>query len=218
MTSQPHLVGPPRIAVWLLRLFALDNEAEPMFLDELLEKFLCLVSKTGGAFARRWYWRQTIKTVVCLASVSFRTAPWSTAAAVLAGYLLRRLIGPMVEPAILVILERSQAWEHHHSVSVFLAGPGTDIGHLMTFSFIGLIAALMVRGREMAVTTALALLFGTIALVGSTYGVARTGDVDLLWRLTWSFADCFAVIVSGVIIRTSRLTQPRTPTVARSQT
>ncbi len=62
MTTQPHLVQPPRIAVWLLSLFALAEKAESI-LGDLLEEFSLLVSKSGTASARRRYWRQTIKTV-----------------------------------------------------------------------------------------------------------------------------------------------------------
>lgn len=38
MTFQPQSVQPPRIAVWLIRLFAVGEEAESM-LGDLLEEF-----------------------------------------------------------------------------------------------------------------------------------------------------------------------------------
>jgi hypothetical protein len=68
MTSQPHLVQPPPIAVWLLNLFALGEEAESIQGD-LLEEFSLLASKSGSGF---------------------RTAPWITTAAVVGGFLLRK--------------------------------------------------------------------------------------------------------------------------------
>jgi hypothetical protein len=57
--------------------------------DDLIEEFSLLASKSGVASARRWYWRQTMKTVPPLAGVGFRTAPWMTTAAVVGGFLLR---------------------------------------------------------------------------------------------------------------------------------
>jgi hypothetical protein len=52
MTSQSQFVQPPRFAVWLLTLFALDDEAESI-LGDLLEEFSLLASKLGVPFARR---------------------------------------------------------------------------------------------------------------------------------------------------------------------
>jgi hypothetical protein len=117
MTSQPHFVQPPRIAVWLLNLFALGEEAESIQGD-LLEEFSLLASKSGVASARRWYWRQTMKTVPQLAGVGFRTAPWMTTAAVVGGFLLRKLLGPLVEPPIFAVLERYRVFEHHFGIYV----------------------------------------------------------------------------------------------------
>jgi hypothetical protein len=51
MTSQPHFVQPPRIAVWLISLFALAAEAESI-LGDLLEEFSVLASKSGMPSAR----------------------------------------------------------------------------------------------------------------------------------------------------------------------
>jgi hypothetical protein len=204
MTSQPHFVHPPRIAVWLLNLFAFAEEAESI-LGDLLEEFSLLASKSGVAFARRWYWLQTIKTVPQLAGVGVRTAPWLTGAAVVGGFLLRRLVGPVVEPAIFVVLERYQVFEHHFSTYMFFASTGIDIGHIITFLFIGFVVALATRRNEMIITLTLALIYGAMAVVGSVYAVTRTGNDALLWRPTWYFADSFAIVIAGAIVRTHRL-------------
>jgi hypothetical protein len=204
MTSPPHIVHPPRIAVWLLNLFALTDNAESV-LGDLLEEFSLLASESGVASARRWYWRQTMRTVPHLAGASFRTAPWMTAAAVAGGFLLRKLVGPLVEPALFAVLERYQVPEHHFSTYMFFASTGIDVGHLITFLFIGFIVALVARDREMAATMALGLIYGAMAIVGSVYMVTRTGDNAYLWRLTWYFADAFAIVIAGGIVRTRRL-------------
>jgi hypothetical protein len=95
MRSQPVFAQPPRIAVWLITLFALAEEAESI-LGDLLEEFSLLAAKSGTHSARDWYWRQTVKTVPRLAGFAFRTAPWMTTTAVVGGLLLRKLVAPLV--------------------------------------------------------------------------------------------------------------------------
>ena len=205
MTSQPNLAQPPRMAVWLISLFSLTNEAESIQGD-LLEEFSALASKSGEPSAQRWYWRQTIKTVPRLAGFGFRTAPWMTAIAVVGGFLLRKLVAPLVGSATFAVLDRYQAFfEHRLSVYLFFASTGLDIEHLITFLLIGFIVAFVARQTEMVATIALALIWGAMAVVGSTYAAIRTGNDEFLWRLTWYFADSFAIVVAGAIVRMHRL-------------
>jgi hypothetical protein len=205
MTSQQYFPQPPRIAVWLLNLFALAAEAESI-LGDLLEEFSLLASKSGVATARSWYWRQTLRTIPQLAGVGFRTAPWMTAAAVVGGFLLRRLVGHLAESAIFAVVERFLAFfEHHFSTYMFFASTGIDIGQIITFLFIGFVVAFAAREREMVATMALGLIYGAMAVVGSVYVVTRTGDTASLWRLTWFFADAFAIVIAGAVVRTHRL-------------
>jgi len=204
MTSKPSLIQPPHLAVWLLNLFALTEEAESI-LGDLLEEFSLIASESGLASARSWYWRQTMRTVPQLASVGFRTAPWITAAAVAGGFLLRKLVAPLVGSATFAVLERYQFFEHHFSTYMFFASTGIDIGHLITFLFIGFVVAFAAREREMVATMALGLIYGAMAVVGSVYVVSRTGDNASLWRLTWYFVDALAIVIAGAIVRTHRL-------------
>jgi hypothetical protein len=214
MTSQPDFVQPPRIAVWLISLFAHAEQAESI-LGDLLEEFSLLASKSGGRAARNWYWRQTIKTVPRLAVFSFGTAPWMTAAAVAGGFLLRKLVGPVIGPATFAVLERYQAFfAHHFSVYLFFASTGLDIEHLITFFFIGLVVALVSRQTEMVATMVLGLIFGAMAVVAAVYVVTKFGDVAYLWRLKWYFADSFAIVLAGAIVRTRRLAAASRPALA----
>ena len=107
MTSQSHWIQPPRFAVWLLTLFAFDDKAESI-LGDLLEEFTLLASKSGAPFARRWYWRQSLKTVLQLAVLGFRTAPWLITAAVVGGFFLRSVVSRLVEPTIFAVIEKYQ--------------------------------------------------------------------------------------------------------------
>jgi hypothetical protein len=204
MTSQSHFVQPPRLAVWLLTLFALDKEAESI-LGDLLEEFTVLASKPGVPFARRWYWRQTLKTVLQLAGLGFRTAPWLTTAAVAGGFLLRKVVARLVEPAIFAVLERYQVYEHHFSTYMFFTSTGIDIGHLITFLFIGFIVAFAARGREMVATMSLGLLWGALTVASFPFVVAQSGYGLALSRAAVYFADSLAIVIAGTIVRTHRL-------------
>jgi hypothetical protein len=200
---QPHLVQPPRTAVWLVSLFTF-GEAADSILGDLLEEFSHLAAKSGVAFARRWYWRQVLKSIVHLIGSVYRVAPWSTSAAVVGGFLLRRLVAGLPERAIFALIDRYQIFEFHFETYKFLASTGIDIGHLILFLFVGFVVALGARGREMAPAMTLALIYAVMAFVASLVWVTRTGDAALLWRLTWCFADSFALVVGAAIVRTWR--------------
>ncbi len=202
MNFQPQFAHPPRSAAWLVNLFAPPDEAEAIEGD-LLEEFWILASKSGLSFARRWYWRQALKTAFQLARIGFRTAPLRTIAAIVVGFFLRRL-GPLVQPAIFAVLDRYRILAQHFSTYMFFASTGIDIAHLIVFLFIGFIVALAARGREMSATMLLGLFYAAMALVASVYVVAKTGDAAYLWRLTWYLADPLAIVVAGAIIRSQR--------------
>ena len=204
MTSQSHVVQPPRLAMWLLTLFALDNAAEHI-LGDLLEEFTRLASKSGVSFARRWYWRQTFKTVVQLAVLGFRTAPWLTTAAIVGGFFLRKLVARRVEPSIFAVLEKYHVYEHHFGTYMFFASTGIDIGHLITFLLIGFVVAFVARGREMVSTMSLGFFWGALTVVSFPAVVMQSGYGTALSRAMVYFADSLAIVIAGAIVRTHRL-------------
>jgi hypothetical protein len=190
--------------MWLLTLFALDDAAEHI-LGDLLEEFTRIASKSGVPFARRWYWRQTLKTVFQLAALAFRTAPWLTTAAVAGGVFLRKLVARRVEPTIFAVLERYQVYQHHFSAYVFFASTGIDIGHLITFLLIGFVVAFVARGREMVATMSLGLFWGALTVVSFPAVVMQSGYGTALSRAMVYFADSLAIVIAGTIVRTHRL-------------
>src|SRR5687768_15483442 len=99
MSSRPDVIQPPRLAVWLITLFTPNGKAE-FILGDLLEELSQLASKSGIACARRWYWRQTVKTIPHLVAAGFRTAPWTITAVVVGGFLLRWFVSRLFDPAI----------------------------------------------------------------------------------------------------------------------
>jgi hypothetical protein len=204
MTSESHFVQPPRLAVWLLTLFALDQEAESI-LGDLAEEFTLLASKFGIAVARRWYWRQTLKTVYQLADHGYRTAPLPTLIAVLGGFSLRGVLAKWVEPSIFGVIEKYQIPEHHFSAYMFLASTGIDIGHLITFVLVGFVAAFVAKGREMVATMSLGLFWGALTVASFPAVVMQSGYGTALSRGMVYFADSLVMVIAGVIVRRHRL-------------
>ena len=114
-----------------------------------LEEFSHVASKSGVAFARSWYRRQTRKTLAHLAGNVFRVAPWLTAAALIGGLLLNRLVSGLPERAIFAVLHRYQVFDHYFSAYLFFATDGIAIGHVIASMFAGCLVALAAKGREM---------------------------------------------------------------------
>jgi hypothetical protein len=204
MTPQSRFAEPPRLAVWLLTLFALDDEAESI-LGDLLEEFTLLASTSGAPFARRWYWRQSLKTILQLAVLGFRTAPWLTTVAVVGGFFLRKVVGRLVGPTIFAVLERYQVYEHHFSMYMFFASTGFDVGQAIACLFVGFMVALVAKGREMVATTTLALIFGVMMVVAFPFVGTQSGYAVALSRTMWNFSDSLAIVIAGAIVRTLRL-------------
>jgi hypothetical protein len=207
MTSQPIPVRPPLVAQALLQFFA-DSDETDSILGDLAEEFAQVSSRSGAAFARGWYWRQALKTVPHLFFSAFRAAPGATSAAVVAGFLLRRLTSRLPEAATFALIDRFHIYEHHFNLYLFLSSTGIDIAHVVEFFLIGCVVALLARGREVPPAIALATVFGTMALVGSFAYVIRGGDFASLWRLTWYLRDSLAVVGGACAIRLIRSIAP----------
>lgn len=204
MMQRENSIEPPRLAAWLLSLFLVTDDLESI-LGDLQEEFSSICAKAGRTFARRWYWRQVLKSIVYLLPAAAHVAPWSTAAALITGFLVRRWIAGLPGHVIFATLEKYEVYQHHFHVYMFFASTGIDLGHVLTFVLVGCLVALVAKRTEMPATILLGLLYGMLSLIGSLYVVHRTGDLDSLWRLTWYFADSTAIVIGGVMVRTRRL-------------
>lgn len=193
---------PPRIAIRLLTLFGTGEEAESI-LGDLLEEFFQVASKSGVASARRWYWRQTMTTIVHLIGIGFRAAPWAIAAAVAGGFLLNRLVSGLPERAIFAVLERYSVFDHHFNAYLFFATDGIAIGHVIASLFVGCMVALVARSKEMVATIALALAFFTMTAAAVPVWIA-TGHGPIPSMLAWNFASWLAIMIGGAIVRMRR--------------
>ena len=200
MTSPSFSVQPPRLAVWLVNLFTVPDNAEAI-MGDLLEEFSQIAHQAGVVFARRWYWRQSLKTIVHLIYTAYRAAPWLTSAGVVGGSLTGRLV-KLVGPAIFAVLVRYQIPEHHFNVYVFFATTGIDIGYLIVFLLVGCIAAIVAKERGMVAATTLGLISAAMSGIAVVSWVVQGHFA--LWRLTWNFADMLAILIGGAIVRTQR--------------
>jgi hypothetical protein len=209
--SRAPLVRPPRLAVWLVDLFVTDESIA----GDLLEEFSDLASNSGVASARRWYWRQGVKTIAHLVGTRFLVAPWSTTAAVVGGFLLLRFGFRWQERAIFAVLDRYSVFEHHFNAYIFFASYGLDIGRVILSMFVGCIVALAAKGREMVAATTLGLVLCAMVGAASLVLVARGYD-SFLWTRTlpWHCASSIAIVVGGVIVRESRSGVSRRPSGA----
>lgn len=202
MIAHDDIVQPPRVATWLVVLFT-SAETEPVEGD-LLEEFSNLASRSGAAVARRWYWSQALHSIVHLFTSAFRTAPGSTTAAVIAGFLLGRFLFPLPEKAIFAVLERYSVFDSHFDTYVAFATYGVAIAHVMTSMLVGCFVALIAQRKEMIATITLVVLLVGMTIAASLVWVTR-GNAWILWSmLPWNFLDWLATLVGAAIIRSER--------------
>jgi len=207
MTPKADFIQPPRLAAWLVKLFASGEEES--ILGDLTEEYSDLALNSGLVFARHWYWRQAVKTIAHLSGNGFRGAPWSTAAAVIGGVVLHRFVSGLPDKILSAATDRYLAfWSTHFKAYVFLLN-GMPIEHIIGSIFVGCVVALAAKGREMIATMTLALVFCTLIFAAMVW-VATHRGVDVAWML-WSSADPIAIVVGGAIVRTQRLAATTRP-------
>lgn len=195
-------IQPPRVAAWLVGLFTSEQEAESIPGD-LLEEFSCLASKAGVAVARRWYWRQTARTIGHLAGAAFYSAPWLMAAAVVGGFWLHGFVSGLPDKALSLVTDRYlMFWSSHFQAYLWVLN-GMGIAHLMGSLLVGCVVALVVKGREMVAAVTLALVY--CAMIGASMVWAAThGQIDAVGWMLWACSDPLAIVVGGVIVRSRR--------------
>jgi len=217
--SQAPFVQPPRIAGWFIDLFV-PNEQPASIPGELLEEFSDLASKSGLASARRWYWRQSAKTIMGLIGTGFREA-FGT---VLGGFLLLEFSTSNLQRAVVaVILFRSHHVTPYYdsnrvATHFFWLKNVVLIGSLLEALIIGCIVGVATKGREMVSTMALSLVSFVMAAALFWVSVAMHQPVDpalfpaiVVQQLSGS---CM-IVIGGVIVREIRSTTSRRPSASR---
>jgi hypothetical protein len=209
MTQQSSPARPPRHASWLVELFASAEQAESIRGD-LSEEFSHLASRSGIDHARRWYWRQTAKSIAHLAGAAFRVAPLWLAAVVFLGFTFS-LFGAGLPGQFIVALLRTQRpySNRHYEAYVWILTYGIPIVSITQSLLIGCVVALLARGREMVATIAVSLLRAVPAawLLFVCFGrepLARP-VIPFLGPFLFSRAlDLIGIVTAGVMVRKAR--------------
>ncbi|MGC1415524.1 MAG: permease prefix domain 2-containing transporter [Candidatus Acidiferrum sp.] len=197
-------VLPPRMAVWLVDLFT-PNKQNESILGDLLEEFSELASKTGVAFARRWYWRQSIKTVAHLVITGFFDAPWLIACNVVGGWVLWLVAYWITEKSVNAILHTYRVYAHVDAYVFFLIY-GVLIELVIEPLSIGCIVAATAKGREMVAT--MTLSFSIWAMDGVLLARSRhywpMTNFQLLPLVVAIFVSPVMFVIVGVTARKLR--------------
>jgi hypothetical protein len=164
MSSQEDSVQPPRMAVWLVTLFSPAGDAESIPGD-LLEEFSRLASDEGIDYARLWYWRQAVRTIPYLVAAGFRTAPWTIAAVVTGGFLLRWFVSASSNAAINGAVDAALSrYEHDRYAYLFWLTSSMLAVRLVLNVLVGVLVAVAAKGREMTAAMILGLAGMVLAI------------------------------------------------------
>jgi hypothetical protein len=215
--TKSSLIQPPRLAVWLVNLFTPNEQAESI-LGDLLEEFSDLASKSGMAFARRWYWRQSVRTVSHLIGYGFRGRPWQIA--VVVGFLLYFFCGGGLEEGVVAVLNFGR---HPHDnpyytwpqaqARIRLIVYGDLVAHFLLSLFIGCIVAVAVKGREMVAAITLAFVLWVPVMALFLVWSARHGPFLPLQLITPLSGPIMIVIGGGIVRKIRSAAAPRTTRV-----
>jgi hypothetical protein len=213
----PGDVHPPRLASWLVDLFTPVEQAETI-LGDLLEEFSGLLSESGIDLARRWYWRQSLKTIVHLIFNSFRVARWSVTGILIGAYLSGWGAYWCTEQAVGAILRMYHVYAHIDAYSFWLIY-AVLVERLIEPLLMGSFAAAIAKGREVAVAVTLSLLIGTVSGAGLAVFTERFWSISKLLTfrtfqlavplLITTFVSPIMILIGGAIVRRIRWTRYR---------
>jgi hypothetical protein len=192
---------PPRLASWLASLFALDNQAEPIEGD-LLEEFSAIASRANPAAARRWYWKQSLKTSAHLFWTSLRTAPGLIAATTIGAFFFLWATQWLPVRLVFGVLEHySGFFDAHFDGWWFCVHYGGAIVGWIVAILLGCLIGVVARGREIVATAA----FGVFRIVGApipTIALFWTCRAilphHLLQLMSWNTSYIGVVVVRGI--------------------
>jgi hypothetical protein len=199
--------GPPRTAVWLLNLCA-GSAAADAIVGDLLEEYSLAAARSSPGSASVWFWRETWRTIPHLLAAGFRGARWLTAAAVAAGYLLRRITFRFPERLIVFVLDRYRVCDTHFSACLFWTSDGVVIGLVLLSATTGALLALASRGREMTIVAALAAFQMLWTFAGVILAMVLLPRYWPNWTVLHEVAFSVAILLSGALVRTWRLRHP----------
>ncbi len=214
MMSQSALIHPPRIASWLVELFASAEQAESI-LGDLSEEFSDLASRSGIDQARRWYWGQSAKTIAHLTGAAFRVAPSWLAAVVFLGFTFSLFGAGLPEQFIVALLRTQRPYSNrHYEAYVWLLTCGIPIARFTQSLLVGCVVAVLAKGREMVSTMTVILLRAAMiaSLLVIFFGHTPPGRPMIPFLAPFLFSralDLIGIVTAGVIVRKARSVSAR---------
>jgi hypothetical protein len=211
---------PPRAAVWLVELFAPIESAEGV-LGDLEEEFVGQLTRSGHRAARRWYWRQALRTAVHLVSGAVRAAPWSTTAQVLASLVVSLWLYGMMNGWVARLVSNLPIYDYDTSIWSWRAA--ALIRFIVLPIALGWSIAAFARGREMIITTFVAgalvgMLVLTLAVNAWLLLLGPGQRLGLYWVLRYVFEVFLQlsifpldVLIGGMLRRRQRMRTARIP-------
>ena len=214
--QEEHVVQPPRIAVWLLEQFTPDNQTEAIPGD-LLEEFSDIASRQGIASARRWYWRQSIRSIGHLIGDGLRVASWLIGGSAVTACLLGACVMWLTENTVNIVHHRYHVY-YHVSAPIFWWVYAILVERLVNPLLMGGTVGLMVKGRELAAAITLSLFIGISSALGlvlmATADTPRNfpswyADPMLHLRilrplLVTTFLSPIMIVIGGITVRNVR--------------
>jgi hypothetical protein len=189
-----------------LSIIGSADQAESI-LGDLEEEFSDIASKSAAVSARRWYWRQSLKTMAQLAGAGVRNAPWPLAGLVLVGFLLHWFSAGLPKRVIVAILRTDWLYSNlHHDFYISFLSYGFPIARDIQSILLGCLVAAFARQREVIATTALSVLGS--ASIGLLF--FDTSGHWSRFAYSWPFLimqllNQLAIVLGGVIVREIRL-------------
>ena len=210
MTQSAPRTRSPRLAAWLVELFASAEQAESI-LGDLQEEFSVLASKSGVVFARRWYWRQSVKTIFHIFGAAFRNAPWSLGSIVLMGFLIHWFSATLPELVTMAILRGQRPYSNlHYDFYLWLINYGVPITCAVRSLLIGCVVAILARGREVVATIMLIVARSVPSVLLLLFVYEHSADREPFFAAVWHFfvlrwaLDIIGILVGGVLVRKLR--------------
>jgi hypothetical protein len=205
---------PPCLASWLLDLFTPYDQADSIPGD-LHEEFSAFASKQGPRAARRWYWRQSSKSIAHLFAAAFRTSAWPISGSVIAGFFLLGFVPSLPERLQFAVLHliRNHVTPYHADwyAYVFWVNIFILVEQLLLCLVIGSFVAFVSKGKELVATITLCLLEILIVAVqlSSARFVAPYSHPALLEMLQFMVEYPIMMLLGGWIVRDVRLAKSR---------
>lgn len=208
MSRRVQIVQPPRIAVWLIGLFTMEEQER--ILDE---KFSDTASRWGTGRARRWYWSQSVKTIAGLVGRGFRTAPWLIVGIALGGALLLQFTTGNFQRVIMEII----LFLNHHVEPYYNSEQAAShmfwmyytvfVGSLLESLIVGCFVALAAKRREMIATLALSIvsLAMTATIFWALVVTHKPVDPVVFPRIMiHQLGASLLIVIGGIIVREIR--------------